>query len=128
MADPNTALHNLDRTMRITTMDENRLSGAARNVGGKIEEGIGSLASDAKTQVQGKLDQATGAVQASALRANFIGRKTKTNRLPASAMGTYRQALSAFVLSPHALLDRAVGGVRVQQRLDVGVRQAHCGA
>ena len=44
-------------------MDENRLSGAARNVGGKIEEGIGSLASDAKTQVQGKLDQATGAVR-----------------------------------------------------------------
>ena len=44
-------------------MDENRLSGAARNVGGKIEEGIGSLAGDAKTQVQGKLDQATGAVQ-----------------------------------------------------------------
>ena len=44
-------------------MDENRLSGAARNVGGKIEEGIGSLAGDAKTQIQGKLDQATGAVQ-----------------------------------------------------------------
>ena len=43
-------------------MDENRLSGAARNVGGKIEEGI-NLAGDAKNQVQGKLDQATGAVQ-----------------------------------------------------------------
>ena len=44
-------------------MDENRLSGTARNVGGKIEEGMGNLAGDAKTQIQGKLDQATGAVQ-----------------------------------------------------------------
>jgi uncharacterized protein YjbJ (UPF0337 family) len=44
-------------------MDENRLSGTVRNVGGKIEEGLGSLAGDAKTQVRGKLDQASGAAQ-----------------------------------------------------------------
>lgn len=41
-------------------MDENRLSGTARNVGGKIEEGVGRLAGDAKTTMQGKLDQASG--------------------------------------------------------------------
>jgi uncharacterized protein YjbJ (UPF0337 family) len=44
-------------------MDENRLSGTVRNVGGKIEEGLGSLAGDAKTQVRGKFDQASGAAQ-----------------------------------------------------------------
>jgi hypothetical protein len=37
-------------------MDESRLSGTARDVGGKVEEGIGSLAGSAKTQIQDKLD------------------------------------------------------------------------
>ena len=42
-------------------MDENRVSGTARNMGGKIEEGVGTLVGDAKTRIQGKLDQASGA-------------------------------------------------------------------
>jgi uncharacterized protein YjbJ (UPF0337 family) len=45
------------------TMDQDRISGTARNVGGKIEEGIGRLTGDARTQIQGKLDQAAGAAQ-----------------------------------------------------------------
>ena len=44
-------------------MDENRLSGTARNLGGKAEEGVGRLTADVKTQLQGKLDQAAGAAQ-----------------------------------------------------------------
>ena len=44
-------------------MDEDRISGTARNVGGKIEEGVGRLTGDARTQIQGKLDQAAGAAQ-----------------------------------------------------------------
>jgi uncharacterized protein YjbJ (UPF0337 family) len=48
---------------RIDTMDEDRISGTARNTGGKIEEGIGRLTGDARTQIQGKLDQAAGAAQ-----------------------------------------------------------------
>jgi uncharacterized protein YjbJ (UPF0337 family) len=44
-------------------MDENRLSGTARNLGGKAEEGAGRLTGDVKTQLQGKLDQAAGAAQ-----------------------------------------------------------------
>jgi uncharacterized protein YjbJ (UPF0337 family) len=44
-------------------MDENRLSGTVRNVGGKAEEGLGRATGDLKTQVQGKLDQAAGAAQ-----------------------------------------------------------------
>jgi uncharacterized protein YjbJ (UPF0337 family) len=57
-------------------MDENRLSGTARNVGGKVEEGIGSLAGSAKTQIQGKLDQATGAAQDSYGQAADAARET----------------------------------------------------
>ena len=44
-------------------MNEDRISGTARNVGGKIEEGVDRLTGDAKTQLQGKLDQAAGAAQ-----------------------------------------------------------------
>ena len=44
-------------------MDENRLSGTARNLGGKAEQGVGRLTGDVKTQLQGKLDQAAGAAQ-----------------------------------------------------------------
>jgi uncharacterized protein YjbJ (UPF0337 family) len=44
-------------------MDENRVSGTARNIGGKAEEGLGRATGDLKTQVQGKLDQAAGAAQ-----------------------------------------------------------------
>jgi uncharacterized protein YjbJ (UPF0337 family) len=44
-------------------MDEDRISGTARNLGGKVEEGLGRTTGDMKTQLQGKLDQATGAAQ-----------------------------------------------------------------
>ena len=44
-------------------MDENRISGTARNLGGKIEEGLGRVTGDARTQAQGQLDQAAGAAQ-----------------------------------------------------------------
>jgi uncharacterized protein YjbJ (UPF0337 family) len=44
-------------------MNEDRISGTARNVGGKAEEGVGRVTGDVKTQVQGKLDQAAGAAQ-----------------------------------------------------------------
>jgi uncharacterized protein YjbJ (UPF0337 family) len=44
-------------------MDENRTSGTVKNIGGKIEEGAGAPVGDARTQLQGKLDQASGAAQ-----------------------------------------------------------------
>jgi uncharacterized protein YjbJ (UPF0337 family) len=46
-----------------TAMDENRISGTAKNIGGKIEEGAGAVVGSAKTQLQGKLDQAAGTAQ-----------------------------------------------------------------
>ena len=44
-------------------MDENRITGTARNLGGKVEEGLGRVTGDAKTQVRGIADQAAGAAQ-----------------------------------------------------------------
>jgi uncharacterized protein YjbJ (UPF0337 family) len=44
-------------------MDENRISGTARNLGGKAEESFGRVTGDLKAQAQGKLDQAVGTAQ-----------------------------------------------------------------
>ena len=46
-------------------MDENRLSGTAKNLGGKVkvEEALGRATGDPKTQVRGQMQQAEGSVQ-----------------------------------------------------------------
>jgi uncharacterized protein YjbJ (UPF0337 family) len=44
-------------------MNEDRISGTARNLGGKVEAGVGRVTGDVKTDIQGKLDQAAGAAQ-----------------------------------------------------------------
>jgi uncharacterized protein YjbJ (UPF0337 family) len=44
-------------------MDEDRLSGTAKNLGGKVEEGVGRATGDAKTQFRGQMNQAEGSAQ-----------------------------------------------------------------
>jgi uncharacterized protein YjbJ (UPF0337 family) len=44
-------------------MDENRVTGTAKNIGGKVEEGFGRVTGDAKTQAKGLYNQAEGAAQ-----------------------------------------------------------------
>jgi uncharacterized protein YjbJ (UPF0337 family) len=44
-------------------MDENRLSGTAKNLGGKMEEGFGRATGDSKTRLQGQMRQAEGSIQ-----------------------------------------------------------------
>jgi uncharacterized protein YjbJ (UPF0337 family) len=44
-------------------MNEDRIAGTARNIGGKLDEGVGRATRDIKEQVQGKLDQAAGTAQ-----------------------------------------------------------------
>jgi uncharacterized protein YjbJ (UPF0337 family) len=44
-------------------MDENRISGTARNFGGKVQEGIGRATGDAQTEAEGVVNQVTGAAQ-----------------------------------------------------------------
>jgi uncharacterized protein YjbJ (UPF0337 family) len=44
-------------------MDEHRVAGTAKNIGGKVEEGSGRLAGDMKSQVQGQAKQVQGAAE-----------------------------------------------------------------
>jgi uncharacterized protein YjbJ (UPF0337 family) len=44
-------------------MNSDRIEGAARNAGGKVEEGFGRVTGDVKSQVEGKMQQAAGAAQ-----------------------------------------------------------------
>ena len=44
-------------------MDENRVSGTAKNLGGKIEEGLGRATGDAKSKAEGQMKQAEGNMQ-----------------------------------------------------------------
>jgi uncharacterized protein YjbJ (UPF0337 family) len=44
-------------------MDEHRVAGTAKSVGGKIEEGFGRVAGDMKSQVQGQAKQVQGAAE-----------------------------------------------------------------
>ena len=44
-------------------MDENRVSGTAKNFAGKVEEGFGRATGDAKTRAQGQARQVEGSIQ-----------------------------------------------------------------
>lgn len=44
-------------------MDENRVAGTARNIGGKVEEGFGRVTGDTRTQAEGVVKQVSGTAQ-----------------------------------------------------------------
>lgn len=44
-------------------MNEDRLAGTATNLGGKVQQGIGRVTGDTKSQVEGVVNQAAGAAQ-----------------------------------------------------------------
>jgi uncharacterized protein YjbJ (UPF0337 family) len=44
-------------------MNENRIEGAVKNMGGKLEEGFGRATDDVKSQIEGTVKQAAGAAQ-----------------------------------------------------------------
>ena len=43
--------------------DHDRIEGAAKNIGGKIKEGVGKLTGDEKLKAEGRADQVEGKVQ-----------------------------------------------------------------
>ena len=45
------------------SMNQDRLAGTAKNLGGQLEEGFGRATGDVKTEVEGKIRQAAGAAQ-----------------------------------------------------------------
>src|SRR5262245_43281129 len=57
---PTVEILNLRRT---TLMNEDRVIGHAKNVGGRVEEGLGRATGDVKSQLQGKAKQVEGAAQ-----------------------------------------------------------------
>lgn len=62
-------------------MDEDRIQGAATNLGGKVKDAVGSLVGDAKTQAEGKADQLSGRAQ------NAYGSAKDTAREAAGSLG-----------------------------------------
>jgi uncharacterized protein YjbJ (UPF0337 family) len=44
-------------------MDEDRIAGTARKLGGKVQEDVGRLTGDTQTQLKGMANQAAGAAQ-----------------------------------------------------------------
>jgi uncharacterized protein YjbJ (UPF0337 family) len=44
-------------------MDENRVEGVVRDIGGKIQDAAGGLTGNTATQVRGKINQAAGQAQ-----------------------------------------------------------------
>jgi len=44
-------------------MDENRIEGTVKNVGGKVEESFGRVTGDTKMRTEGLVNQAAGAAQ-----------------------------------------------------------------
>ena len=41
-------------------MDKDRVEGAAKNIGGKMKEGVGKASGDEKLRREGQVDQVTG--------------------------------------------------------------------
>ncbi len=90
-------------------MDEDRIKGAATNIGGKVKDAVGGLTGDTKTQAEGKLDQATGQLQ------NTLGSAKDAVREGASGIGS---ELDSFMSErPMASLLIAVGAGYVLARL-----------
>lgn len=90
-------------------MDEDRIKGAATNIGGKVKDAVGGLTGDTKTQAEGKLDQATGQMQ------NTLGSAKDAVSEDASSIGS---ELDSFMSErPMASLLIAVGAGYVLARL-----------
>jgi uncharacterized protein YjbJ (UPF0337 family) len=64
-------------------MDENRVEGSFRNIGGKVQEGVGRATGDTKSTVEGVMNQAAGRAQ------NLYGQSADVARENASNLDTW---------------------------------------
>jgi uncharacterized protein YjbJ (UPF0337 family) len=85
-------------------MDENRISGTARNVAGKVEEGLGRAAGDASNEFKGKLDEAAGAAQ------DLYGQTADAARQTAVTFDKWLRNPSKRSLTPASLSLLALAG------------------
>ncbi len=122
-------------------MNEDRLTGNAKNLGGQVEEGLGQATGDIKGQLQGKARQAEGALQdvygqvketasdaAEAIRESATGandflRTTIEERLTI----TRREAVAAWLT--HSLRRTSVSGLtrsRIDECIEERRESGHC--
>lgn len=90
-------------------MDEDRIKGAATDIGCKVKDAAGGLLGNSKTQAEGKADQASGQLQ------NAYGSTKDAVREQADTMGT--QLDSLLKERPMTALLGAVGVGYVLARL-----------
>ena len=86
-------------------MDEHRVAGAARNAGGKVEEGFGRVTGNAESQVQGIIDQAQGTAE------NLYGQAKDAAR--GAADGVRKTASSFDDIVRHTIEDRPYTAVAI---------------
>ena len=86
-------------------MDEHRVTGAARNAGGRVEEGFGRVTGDTKSQVQGAIDQAQGTAE------NLYG---QAKDAASSAADSVRKTASSFEdIVRHTIEDKPYTAVAI---------------
>ena len=110
-------------------MDENRITGAAQNLGGKAKDAVGGALGDTKLQAEGKADKAEGTLRNAAGGAKDTARewsedaKGELARLRGQVETLMRERVSP------ALSDAAdTAGDYAQRARDVAVRQGEYAA
>ena len=82
-------------------MDENRIEGSARNLGGKVQEGVGRVTGDAQSTIEGVVNQAAGTAQ------NLYGQSADVARQTASTLGSWLR--NAIETQPYTTAIVALG-------------------
>ncbi len=98
-------------------MDENRLEGSARNLGGKVQEGVGRATGDTKSKVEGVMNQAAGTAQ------NLYGQAADVVRQNASPMEAWLR--DKIETQPYTTLIAALGD-RLATRQDASTTIDAC--
>ena len=86
-------------------MDRDRIAGSAKDFAGKIEDTVGGIAGDAKTQAAGKVREATGTAQNLYGQAKDAARDT-TDATASYAKDAYENSGDTFRDSSRALAQK----------------------
>ena len=76
--EPSKKINVLEKTGGLI-MDENRVEGSLRNVGGKVQEGVGRTTGDTKSTAEGVMNQAAGTAQDLYGQSADVARETASN-------------------------------------------------
>ena len=82
-------------------MDENRIEGSARNLGGKVQEGVGRVTGDVQSTIEGVVNQAAGTAQ------NLYGQSADVARQNASTLDSWLR--NAIETQPYTTAIVALG-------------------